>query len=73
MGRQLHSSGRQGNTVHTKSIIRQDVEKNCNRLDVRATLSGRGPYYGSYMQQSCNRQDAKATPFRLGLYMESVK
>jgi hypothetical protein len=49
MGRQLHPSGRQGNTVRTLSLIRQDVEKNCNLPDVRATPSGRGPYYGIYM------------------------
>jgi hypothetical protein len=41
MGRQLHSSRRQGNTVRMLSLIRQDVEKNCNRLDVWATLSKR--------------------------------
>jgi hypothetical protein len=33
MGRQLHSSRRQGNTVRTLSLIRQDVEKNCNCPD----------------------------------------
>lgn len=40
MGRQLHPSRRQGNNVRTLSLIRQDVEKNCNCSDVRATLSG---------------------------------
>jgi hypothetical protein len=29
--RQLHPFERQGNTVRTRSLIRQDVEKNCNR------------------------------------------
>jgi hypothetical protein len=33
IGRQLHPSGRQGNTIQTQSLIRQDVEKNCNRPD----------------------------------------
>jgi hypothetical protein len=42
MGRQLHPSGRQGNTVGTRSLIRQDMKKSCNHLDARATLSGRG-------------------------------
>jgi hypothetical protein len=37
MGRQLQLSGRQVYTVRTLSLIRQDVEKNCNRSDVRAT------------------------------------
>jgi hypothetical protein len=46
------------------------VEKNCNRLDVRATPSGHCPYYGSYMQQSCNRPDSRATPSGCGLNME---
>jgi hypothetical protein len=41
MGRQLHPSGRHGNTVRTRSLIWQDVEKNCNRSDIRATLSRR--------------------------------
>jgi hypothetical protein len=48
----------------TLSLIRQDVEKNCNRSDIRATLSGRGPYYRNYVQQSCNRSYARATPSR---------
>jgi hypothetical protein len=61
MGRQLHPFGRHGNTVRTLSLIRQDVEKNCNRLDDRATPSGRGPYYGIYVQQKCNHLDARAT------------
>jgi hypothetical protein len=52
MGRQLHPSGRQGNTVQTRSLIRQDVKKNYNCSDIRATLSGRGPYYGNYVQLS---------------------
>jgi hypothetical protein len=73
MERQLHPSGRQGNTVRTRCIIRQDVEKNCNRLDARATLLGRGPYYGNYVQQSCNRPNAKATSSGRGLNMESVR
>jgi hypothetical protein len=41
MGRQLQPSGRQVYIVCTLSLIRQDVEKNCNRSDVRATPSGR--------------------------------
>jgi hypothetical protein len=41
MGRQLQSSGRQVYIVQMLSLIRQDVKKNCNHLDVRATLSGR--------------------------------
>jgi hypothetical protein len=40
MGRQLQSSGRLVYTVQTLSLIRQDVEKNCNRPDIRATPSG---------------------------------
>jgi len=39
MGRQLHASGRQVYTVRTSSLIRQDVKRNCNRSDVKATLS----------------------------------
>jgi hypothetical protein len=50
MGRQLHPSGRQGNTVRTLSLIRQDVEKNCNRPNNRATPFERDPYYGIYVQ-----------------------
>jgi hypothetical protein len=41
MGRQLHPSRRQVYTVQTLFLIRQDVEKKCNRPDVRATPSGR--------------------------------
>jgi hypothetical protein len=42
------------------------VGKNCNRLNIRATLSGRGPYYGIYVQQKFNRPDSRATPSRHG-------
>jgi len=70
MGRQLHSSGRQGNAVRTRSLIRQYVEKNCNCSDVRATSSERNPYYGSYVQQRCNRLDTRATPSECNLDME---
>jgi hypothetical protein len=49
------------------------VEKNCNHLDVRATPFGRGPYYGSYVQQRCNRPDARATSFGRSLDMEMRK
>jgi len=45
------------------------MEKNCNCLDVRATPSGHGPYYGIYVQQKCNRSDAKATPSERGPIM----
>jgi hypothetical protein len=69
MGRLFHPFGQQGNTIQTRSLKRQDVEKNCNRLDVMAIASGRGPYYGSYVQQRCNRPDAKATSSRRGLNM----
>jgi hypothetical protein len=69
MGRQLQPSGQQDNTVRTLSLIRLDVEKNCNRLNVRATPSGCGPYYGIYVQQKCNRLDARATPSGRGLDM----
>jgi hypothetical protein len=41
LGRQLQSSRRQAYTVWTLSLIRQDVEKNCNHLEARATASGR--------------------------------
>jgi len=41
MGRQLQPSGQQVYTVRTLSLIRQDVEQICNRLDVKATLLGR--------------------------------
>jgi hypothetical protein len=41
MGRQLQPSGRQVYIVRTLSLIRQDVEKNCNCPDVRVTPSGR--------------------------------
>jgi hypothetical protein len=41
MGRQLQLSGLQVYTVQTLSLIRQDMEKNCNHLDVRATPSKR--------------------------------
>jgi hypothetical protein len=61
MGRQLHLFERQGNIFRTLSLIRQDMEKNCNRPDVKATPSGCGPYYGIYMQQKCNRPDFRAT------------
>jgi hypothetical protein len=47
------------------------VEKNCNCPDIRETLSGRGPYYESYMHQSFNRPDARAIPFRRRLNMET--
>jgi hypothetical protein len=40
MGRQLQPSGRQVYTVWTLSLIRQDVEKICNRPNVRVTPSG---------------------------------
>lgn len=71
--RQLHPSERQGNTVRMRSLIRQDMEKNCNRLDIRAIPSGRGPYYENCVQQSCNRPDARATLSGHDLNMESVK
>jgi len=61
MERQLHPLG-QGNIIRMLSLIRKDVEKNCNRLDVRATPSKRSPYYGIYVQQKCNRPNARATP-----------
>jgi hypothetical protein len=41
MGRQLQPSIRQVYTVWTLSLIRQDVEKNCNHPDVRAKPSRR--------------------------------
>jgi hypothetical protein len=50
IGRQLHPFGRQVYTVQTLSLIRQDVEKNCNRPDVRATPSGHQSYYRNYVQ-----------------------
>lgn len=37
MGRQLQSSGLQVYSIQMLSLIRQDVKKNCNRLDVKAT------------------------------------
>jgi hypothetical protein len=40
-GIQLHPSRRQGNTIRTLSLIRQDVDKNCNRSDVNVTPSRR--------------------------------
>jgi hypothetical protein len=39
-GRQLHPSKRQVYTVRMLSLVRQDVEKNCNHPNVRATPSG---------------------------------
>jgi hypothetical protein len=54
-----------------RSLIRQGVEKNCNRSDVRATPSGRDPYYGNFVQQKCNRPVARATPSGQGPDMES--
>jgi hypothetical protein len=63
MGRQLHTSGRQVYTVWTPSLIRQDVEKNCNRPDA-------SPYYGNCMQQRCNRSNARATLSGNGLIQE---
>jgi hypothetical protein len=71
--RQLHPFERQGNTVRTRSLIRQDVEKNCNHPDIRATQSRRSPYYENCVHQSCNSPDARATSSRRGLNMESVK
>jgi hypothetical protein len=50
MGRQLQPPGRQVYIVRTLSLIRQDMEKNYNRLDA-------SPYYGNYMQLKCNRSD----------------
>jgi hypothetical protein len=41
MGKQLQPSERQVYTIWTLSLIRQDVEKNCNRPDIRATPSER--------------------------------
>jgi hypothetical protein len=41
MGRQLQLSGRQVYTVRTLSLIRQDMEKNYNRPDVKETPSER--------------------------------
>jgi hypothetical protein len=58
MERQLHPSRHLVYTIRTLSLIRQDVEKNCNRPDVRATPSSRGPYYDNYVQQKCNCSDA---------------
>jgi hypothetical protein len=55
-------SVRTGYTVLTRSLIRQDVKKNCNCLDVWATPSGSSPYYGNYVQQKCNHPDVRATP-----------
>jgi hypothetical protein len=71
MGKQLHLSRQQGNIVQTWSLIRQDVEKNCNRPAVRATPSRCGPYYGNYVKQKCNCLDARATPSRRGPDMRS--
>jgi hypothetical protein len=67
---QLHPSGRLGNIVQTRSLIRKDVEKNYNRPDVRATSSGCSPYYGNYVQQKCNHWNFMATPFGCGPDME---
>jgi hypothetical protein len=39
----------------------QHVRMHIRVRDVRATPSGRGPYYENYMEQSCNRPDARAT------------
>jgi hypothetical protein len=61
MGRQLHPFGSQVYTVWMRSLIRQDVEKNCNRSDVRATPFRNSPYYGIYVQQKCNRPNVRAT------------
>lgn len=72
MGRQLHPSGRQGNIVQTRSLIRQHVKKNYSRLDVREIPSKCGPYYGNYMQHKCNCSDARATPSERGPNMESL-
>jgi hypothetical protein len=41
MGRQLQPFGRQVYIVRTLSLVRQDVEKICNRSDGRNTPSGR--------------------------------
>jgi hypothetical protein len=56
-----------------RSFIRQDVEKNFNHPDVRATSSRRGPYYGNFVQQSCNCPETRATSSGRGLNMESMK
>jgi len=74
MGRQLHLSGRQGNTVRTLSLIRQDVEKNCNCPDVKEPPSGHSPYYDIYVQQKCNHQqrpDAALISYCMERVMES--
>jgi hypothetical protein len=66
MGRQLHMSGHQVYTVWTLSLIRQDVEKNCNCSDIEATSSGCDPYYGIYVQHIYNCPDVRATPSERG-------
>jgi hypothetical protein len=54
MGRQLHPSGRQGNTVWTLSLIRKERGEELQP-------SGRSLYYGIYVQHKCNRPEARAT------------
>jgi hypothetical protein len=61
-----HRYGKTAVSVRTLSLIRQDVEKNCNRSDVRATPFRRGAYYGIYVQQKCNRPDSRATLSKRG-------
>jgi hypothetical protein len=65
-----HRYGKTAESIRTLSLIRQDVEKNCNCSDVRATPSGRSPYYGNYLQQKCNRPNARATPSGRGPNIE---
>jgi len=73
MGRQLQPSGRQVYTVRTLSLMRQDVEKICNRSDDRSTPSGcQSPYYGNCVQQKCNHLDARATPSGCSLIQERI-
>jgi hypothetical protein len=61
MGRQLQPSGHQVYTVRMLSLIRQEVEKNSNRPDVKATPSGRHSLLWKLRTIECNHPDAKAT------------
>jgi hypothetical protein len=56
-----HKYGKTVASVRTLSLIREDMEKNCNRPNIGATRSGRNRYYGIFVQQKCNYQDARAT------------
>jgi len=72
LGRQLQPPGRRSYSVRTLSLIRQNVQKSCNRLMSVYTGRTLSPYYGNCMQQKCNSTDARATPSGQGFIQERI-